>query len=239
MTAEMWQQADVANAFLETRRHVPCIDLLFDAARRLVRDIGREPACIVDLGCGAGIVGDAMLGEWPNASLIAVDFSPPMLDQARQRFADRPNVTVVEGDLAERGLMSRLIAEPVDVVISSFAIHHLRRSDQRALYAEVFDVLASGGAFVNIEHVASASPRIEEMFWSWFYDRMAASRNAEGESVTADQLRRDGESRQEMNILTDVHQQTEWLREIGFTDVDVAFKAWELAVFGGYRPATS
>jgi len=239
MTAEMWQQADVANAFLETRRHVPCIDLLFDAAVRLVRDIGRTPTSIVDLGCGAGIVGDAMLNEWPNASLIAVDFSPPMLDRARERFADRPNVTVVEGDLAERGLMSRLIAEPVDVVISSFAIHHLQRPDQQALYAEVCDVLAPGGVFVNIEHVASASPRIEEMFWTWFYDRMAASRNAAGESVTADQLRRDGESRQEVNILTDVHRQTEWLREIGYVDVDVVFKAWELAVLVGYRVAAS
>jgi tRNA (cmo5U34)-methyltransferase len=39
------------------------------------------------------------------------------------------------------------------------------------------------------------------------------------------------------NILAPVGDQLEWLRELGFVDVDCAFKAFELAVFAGRRPS--
>ena len=38
------------------------------------------------------------------------------------------------------------------------------------------------------------------------------------------------------NILAPLERQCEWLRAIGFTDVDCYFKSFELAVFGGRRP---
>lgn len=40
----------------------------------------------------------------------------------------------------------------------------------------------------------------------------------------------------EANILAPVELQCEWLREIGFEDVDCYFKVFEFAVFGGRRP---
>jgi len=33
-----------------------------------------------------------------------------------------------------------------------------------------------------------------------------------------------------------VESQLDWLRELGFADVDCFFKAFELAVFGGRKP---
>jgi hypothetical protein len=42
-------------------------------------------------------------------------------------------------------------------------------------------------------------------------------------------------SDKDANILAPVEIQCEWLRAIGFTDVDCYFKAFELAVFGGRR----
>jgi hypothetical protein len=38
------------------------------------------------------------------------------------------------------------------------------------------------------------------------------------------------------NILAPVEVQCEWLREIGFDDVDCYLKIFELAVFGGRKP---
>lgn len=38
------------------------------------------------------------------------------------------------------------------------------------------------------------------------------------------------------NKLVDVHTQLEWLREIGFVDVDCHWKWLELALFGGVKP---
>lgn len=235
--AHMWQQTEIANQFVEQRRHFPCIDFLFDAALRVIRDIGRAPGRIVDLGCGSGVTGGALLDVWPDARLVAVDFSPPMLEKARQAFAGRPNVSVVEGDLADRDLMRRIADDPVDVVISSFAIHHIARADQRALYADVLEVLGPGGVFVNIEHVASGSPRLEAIYWNWFYDHVTAGRNAAGDPVSRDRVRAEVEQRQHVNILTDPFVQATWLRELGYLDVDVPFKSFEMAVLCGYRPA--
>ena len=49
-------------------------------------------------------------------------------------------------------------------MVSSFAIHHLVPERQRALYGEVFDRLAPGGVFANVEHVASTTARRHEEF---------------------------------------------------------------------------
>ncbi len=38
------------------------------------------------------------------------------------------------------------------------------------------------------------------------------------------------------NVLASVEAQCEWMREIGYRDVDCFFKIFELAVFGGRRP---
>lgn len=231
-----WKDEDAVEHFVANRQHIPCLEHMFEAAVRLVRDIGRTPDHIVDLGCGNGATGGAMQKLWPGAHLTLADYSPPMLKLARENFGDVSNVTIVDADLAEPGVMGRIVNGPVDAVVSSAAIHHLPRERQRDLYHEVFEALSPGGVFVNIEHTASASPRTEAIWWRWFYEKMAASRTAAGEPTDWQRVRDETEPRQEVNILTRVDVQTDWLREIGFTDADCVFKVYEMAVFGGYKP---
>jgi predicted methyltransferase len=42
-------------------------------------------------------------------------------------------------------------------------IHPLGNARERALYHEVFDLLSEGGVFLNAEHVASPTDRVEKM----------------------------------------------------------------------------
>jgi hypothetical protein len=122
-------------------------------------------------------------------------------------------------------------------VVSGFAIHHLPDNRKRALYAEVFTLLADGGTFVNCEHVASPTPRVEALFDRAMADHLYARRRERGEEVTPEQVHHEYLTRPDRaaNILAPVEEQCRWLRDIGFQDVDCFWKYFELAVFGGTK----
>jgi len=174
---------------------------------------------------------------FPNASGLAVDFSPLMLEQAHQRL-DRfgQRATTLEADLQSPAWKESL-AGPFNVIVSGFAIHHLPDERKRALYREVYDSLTAGGVFLNSEHVASSTPRGQQMFDDAMTTHLYQRRKEKGEEVTLEQVRRDFLERPDRaaNILALVEDQCRWLREIGFRDVDCFWKYFELAIFGGIK----
>jgi tRNA (cmo5U34)-methyltransferase len=147
----------------------------------------------------------------PSVEAVAVDFSPAMLEAVRKRFAGDSSITIVEHNmdspLPDLGKF--------DVVISSFAIHHLVHERKRELYTEVFARLNPGGVFCNLEHVASSTDHLHEEFL-----------RSIGYTV---------ETEDPSNKLLDVETQLRWLREIGFIDVDCHWKWRELALLAGTK----
>lgn len=166
---------------------------------------------ILDLGSGDGRLLALVKQARPMAQGAALDFSPVMLDAARERFKGDPSIAVVAHDMIEPlPDLGRF-----DCVISSFAIHHLPDPRKQALYAEVFEILTSGGLFANLEHVASPTAALHEAFYKalgppWLEDPS--------------------------NRCTAVETQLAWLRAIGFEDVDCFWKWRELALLAGQRP---
>jgi len=166
---------------------------------------------ILDLGTGDGRLLALVRAEHPETEAMAVDFSPAMLEAARERFAADSRVKVVEHNMDS--VLPAL--GTFDVVISSFAIHHLMHERKRALYGEIFGRLDSGGTFCNLEHVSSPNERLHEEF----LHRIGFTVETEDPS----------------NKLLDVETQLGWLREIGFEDVDCCWKWRELALLVGRR----
>jgi ubiquinone/menaquinone biosynthesis C-methylase UbiE len=238
MPAEIWQQRDVAAAFLKERSL-----LIPDRARqlgvmlRILRSAPRSPRRILDLGAGDAVRLATVLEAFPEAIGVAVDFSHLMLEQARVRLAPfgRRAVTV-ETDLQTPAWQNGLRG-PFDAIVSGFAIHHLSHERKRALYREIYELLSEGGVFLNAEHVASATPKIEEMFNDAMSEHLFERRREKGEDVTLEQVRREYVERpgRAANILATVEEQCHWLREIGFREVDCFWKYFELTLFGGIR----
>jgi tRNA (cmo5U34)-methyltransferase len=182
----------------------------------LLEFIPRSTRRILDLGTGDGrllalVKGKLAECECPDTAAVAVDFSPAMLDAARQRFAADSSVSVLAHNL-DQPLPA---LGQFDAVISCFAIHHLVHERKRALYAEIFGLLNPGGVFCNLEHVASPTPRLHEEFL-----------HAIGYTV---------ETEDPSNKLLDLGTQLGWLREIGFADVDCHWKWRELALLVGRK----
>jgi tRNA (cmo5U34)-methyltransferase len=238
MTAEVWKDRDVAAAFLDERALlIPDRQRQLDVLVRLLRAAPREPRRVLDLGCGDGLLLATVLEAFPPADGVALDFSPPMLERARERLGPYgPRAVTVEADLASPTWRAR-VRGPFDAVISGFAIHHLPHERKRSLYGEIHELLADGGAFVNCEHVASLTPAGEELFNDAMIDHLYLRRRERGDDVTRDEVRAAFLERPDRaaNILESVDVQCGWLRQIGFREVDCFWKYFELAIFGGLR----
>ena len=124
---------------------------------------------------------------------------------------------------------------PFDAIVSGFSIHHQPDSIKRQVYVDIFDLLTPGGVFVNIEHVSSATPRIEALYDDYFIDTLWASQLTDGDGQTRDQVAAAYHSREDKqaNILAPVESQCEWLREIGFDDVGLLLQDLRTGSFWG------
>jgi SAM-dependent methyltransferase len=238
MPAEVWKQREVAAAFLNERSLlIPDRPRQLDVMLRILRFTPRPPIRVLDLGCGDGILLAAILEGHPRASGVALDFSPHMLERARARLqAFGGRASTVEADLGSPSWLS-VVKGPFDAIVSGFAIHHLPHERKRALYGEIHDLLTVKGLFLNSEHVASSTPLFEQMFEDAMCEHLWLRRKERGEEVTLEQVQREFLERPDRaaNILAPVEEQCDWLRELGFHDVDCFWKYFELAIFGGLR----
>jgi tRNA (cmo5U34)-methyltransferase len=167
---------------------------------------------VLDLGSGDGRLLALVRMVHPCLQGVALDYSDAMIERLEERFAIDPSIEVVRHDL-DAPLPP--LGAPFDAVISSFAIHHLVHARKRGLYAEIFDRLAPGGVFCNLEHVASATARLHAQF----LERLGI--------VDEDPS----------NKLLDVETQLSWLRATGFGNVDCHWKWRELALLAGVKPS--
>ena len=229
----------LARTYLQgVRGAIPLAQEQIQVLLAIVRAWLTEVRAMLDLSCGDGILGRAIQQEHPKAHAWFVDFSPPMLRAARAAHPDPERASFVQADLAQPAWHEQLaLPGPVDLVVSGFAIHHLPHERKQALYAEVHRMLAPGGVFLNLEHVASPPKAVEALFAAHFVDHLYAYHRLHGSEQARDEVARAYYARQdkEENILAPVDQQCRWLRQIGYQNVDCFLKVFELALFGGRR----
>lgn len=233
----IWQDASVAANYGVSRTAIPFVDMHFEVMHRLIDAAGIEVRNVLDLGAGDGIATAEVGRKQPLKAATLTDFSSPMLDGARERFAGTAiDIQFVTGDFRETSWHDEVTERgPFDLVVSRFAIHHIPDDMKRVLYAQVFEWLVPGGMFVQIEHVASASPMYNVAHDTLMVECLHAAKGGEEsfeEVFSSYRERADGGA----NILAPVWDQLLWLREIGFADVDCAFKCFELSVFAGRKP---
>ena len=201
------------------------------------------PIRIVELCCGAGLLTKALLERFPDASMLAFDGSPSMLVATRDVVgeADLHRLETRPFDLARSDWRS--LEAPVQAVVSSLAIHHLDGEGKRRLFADVAAMLAPGGVFLLADILLPAGPAAQR--WaaeSW--DAEVRRRALALDGTLAGYERFQAEN---WNLFSDPEpdpvdkpstliDQLNWLREAGFSEVDVYWMKAGHAVFGGRKP---
>ena len=128
----------VASADWDPARYGAFRDLRLRPALDLLAQVpDLPPGEMVDLGCGAGAVGESLTRRFPGHELIGVDGSAAMLDQARGsgRYA-RLDLADIAGWQPET---------PPALIFSNAALNWLDRHDR--LLPQLAGSLAPGGVF--------------------------------------------------------------------------------------------
>ena len=202
---------------------------------------GEQIATFLDLGCGDGVLSSAILDEHPNARGVLVDFAEPMLEAARRQLHTHVHrVEFLQADFHDPGWARRVAPHaPLDVIVSGFAIHHLPDARKRELYRELFELLSPEGIFINIEHVSSATRWTESIWDDYMIDAIFGKELKASRGKTRAEVAREYYSRAagDANIPAPLEVQCDWLRDIGFENVECYLKVLELALFGGQRPS--
>jgi ubiquinone/menaquinone biosynthesis C-methylase UbiE len=239
--AEVWKSSALAQKYLEgVRGAVPLAKEQIETMMRLVAAREEPVLSFLDLGCGDGILAAAILGQYPEAKGVLLDFSEPMIKAAKERlnqYAHNLDFVMVDyGNPAWVNAVDHI--SPFDAVVSGFSIHHQTDERKRELYGEIYSLLKPGGIFINIEHVSSPTRWVEAIFENYFIDSLYARHLRSGSQKNREEVAKEFYHRPDKaaNKLAPVELQCNWLRIIGFEDVDCYFKAFELTVFGGRRP---
>lgn len=125
-------------------------------SRATVKQVDWENAkVIVELGAGTGPITEAVLAKLrPHTRFIAIERDGDFARILQERFADLPNVEIVQGDVRDldKILKARGI-EKVDAFVSGLPTPSLPQSVRRRMLVSIRRYLTPNGVYSNITEV--------------------------------------------------------------------------------------
>jgi SAM-dependent methyltransferase len=234
-----WNKKEKLFKYVEgVRQFFPLAEEQLDIISRIIGKFNPSIKTFLDLGCGDGFLGHFIYKLYPDAHGVFLDLSPEMITKAENKDADHQSEFVVQNFEDPDWYRSILTSRKFDLIVSGYAIHHIENTEKKSLYKDIFDLLNRNGIFLNLEHVSSPTPLVQEMFNDLFLDGMSNYHDHIKDGKTKEeieQIHNDPEHKI-LNKLESVEKQCVWLRDLGFSNVDCYMKIFELALFGGIKP---
>jgi len=237
---EVWKTEECSEKFLKNIRD--CIPLALeqiDTVLRVIQGVAPKVGNFLDLGCGDGVLGDAILTKYPESRGVFLDISQPMLQNARKRLGSNKKLEFIIQDFGNSKWVGSVKSNaPFDVVVSGLAIHHQPDARKKGIYKEIYELLVPGGLFLNLEHVAPKSQWVRKAYEDLFIDSLYSFSKKNNTNKSRERIAEEFHDRTSkgVNILAPLETQCNWLEELGFIDVDCFMKIFELTLFGGIKP---
>jgi len=235
-----WRTEKLAKTYLEgVRGAIPFASEQINLIIRVVKFFLPEVNSFLDLGCGDGILGRNVFTNWPNSKGIFLDFSEPMIKEAKQKCGEyRNQSSFIIQDFGRNDWVESISNYiPLDLVVSGFSIHHQDNDNKKRIFNNIFhQILKPGGMFINLDQVASPTIDNGKIFDEFFIDYLEKFHRKSDPNTSIGNIVKEYYNDKKSNILAPIEDQCNWLKEIGFINVDCYFKVFELSVFGGVKP---
>jgi ubiquinone/menaquinone biosynthesis C-methylase UbiE len=107
---------------------------------------------VLDVGAGYGVLSEEVLKLFPRARVTLQDYSEPMAEYARKRFAAQGmTASYIMSDLADPSWHTR-IGGGFELAVSALAVHNLEREPLiKGCYGSIRRVLRPGGLFLDYD----------------------------------------------------------------------------------------
>ena len=207
----------------QRRKIIPCFNDFYQTLIDLIPFGVSDSFRFLDLGAGTGLLTASIISAFPNATVTLMDVSEKMLEKARERFSSNKRVNFLIWDYSHSTLPGEY-----NLIVSAMSIHHLFDNEKKSLYQRVFDALKCKGVFINADLVKGETAKIEQKYqdiWMSWIRKTDLSKNELSKII--DRMQYDRPS--SLNI------QLQWLKEIGFSDVDCYYKYYNFAVCSGRK----
>lgn len=232
--AERVRRYDTDMNLLHPNRH-KMAEIAFDV---LPYDPSDKPAAL-DLGIGTGFFTSKFLQKYPKATVIGADGSDAMIRLAGTRLRERKDdvrlVTTPFGDIDRAGIDR----ESLDVVFSSYALHHLPPASKRRVLDAAVSSLKPGGWFLNADMVSSEHVDIEKIIRE-IRARGIDSRYAGADPRFADMAAilafLDGLDETEGDHPLTIEEDLDLVRRAGIANATVFWQEYREVVYGGFKP---
>ena len=186
----------------------------------------------LDLGAGTGAASRAVLSEFPRATAVLADFSNEMMAEGEGSLASfKGRYRYVEFDMLSSDWPAE-VPVPLDAVVSALSIHHLPDARKRTIFGEIRQRLRPNGWYINYDPVRAPDPSLEAI-----WERVNDVYDPEGPYNRANRTPQElARYENHVRYMIPLAPQLEWLREAGFTNIDVFWKRLDWVIYGGSNP---
>ncbi len=192
----------------------------------------------IDLGIGTGYFSFEFLKKYPNAHIIGIDGAKAMIEIAKIRLDDYSEN--IEFQICDFKNIHEIIQdlESIDVVFSSYALHHLNENEKEQLYNFLKIIIKKNGWLIYADVIVADNPNIETRFQEIRIDGiMKRTQGSDKRFINYESTRKflddleEKENDQPLSISRDM----ELLKKSGFNNIEILWKEYREMIICAQR----
>lgn len=180
----------------------------------------RKNSLILDLGCATGsTIGDIYrrhIGK--NISILGIDNSTPMLEEANKSLQGFRGIELIKADIEDYHF-----PQETDLICSLYTLQFIHPKYRLDVCKKIYQSLSPSGGFLLVEKVADQDSTLAEIFSQLHWQRKEAM------GLSVEEIYSKAKSLRGVMIPLTLESNILMLKEAGFTKVGLFFKWFNFA----------